>query len=230
MEKTAGKSTDSGGFPYWAVIPIVLVIIISVILLAYGVGGSATSQVNVEYWFRLLYECFHGGCSGSLDLTGFRAWASALWVWITIIGYLLSVLAIGYIVYALVRLHQIREEEEHEFGELILAPGSAEKNKRWEHIQALMGGKSPSDWRQAIIEADIMLDEILTRQGYAGESVGEKLKNVEPSDFDTLNDAWEAHKVRNQIAHEGSAFQISDTLARRTIARYEAVFREFVAI
>ena len=75
-----------------------------------------------------------------------------------------------------------------------------------------------------------MLDDMLTKQGYDGEGVGEKLKSVESSDFNTLNEAWEAHKVRNQIAHQGSAFDLSDTLARRTIAQYEAVFREFRAI
>jgi hypothetical protein len=70
----------------------------------------------------------------------------------------------------------------------------------------------------------------LTRQGYIGDGVGEKLKSIEPSEFGTLADAWEAHKVRNQIAHEGSAFNLSESLAHRTIARYESVFREFKAI
>jgi hypothetical protein len=71
---------------------------------------------------------------------------------------------------------------------------------------------------------------MLSRQGYSGESIGEKLKSVETADFNTLSDAWEAHKVRNQIAHEGSAFNLSDSLARRTLAHYEAVFREFELI
>jgi hypothetical protein len=36
--------------------------------------------------------------------------------------------------------------------------------------------------------------------------------------------------VRNQIAHEGSSFDLSETLARRTLARFESVFREFELI
>ena len=75
-----------------------------------------------------------------------------------------------------------------------------------------------------------MLDDSLARRGYTGAGVGEKLMQVERTDLATLNDAWEAHKVRNQIAHEGSAFDISETLASRTIARYQAVFRELGAI
>lgn len=103
-------------------------------------------------------------------------------------------------------------------------------NKKWQHVQGLMESQNNNDWRQAIIEADIMLDEMLTKIGYAGESIGERLKNVEESDFTTLNSAWEAHKVRNRIAHKGSDFAISHSEAKRIIGLYEDVFREFYYI
>ena len=92
--------------------------------------------------------------------------------------------------------------------------------------------ESPQEeqWRQAIIEADIMLDELLTKLGYLGAGVGDKLKMVNPNQFHTLSDAWEAHKVRNEIAHKGSAYQLSDHIAYRTINQYENVFREFKVI
>ena len=92
-------------------------------------------------------------------------------------------------------------------------------------MQLIESGQE-SDWRQAIIEADIMLDEVLDQLGYQGESVGEKLRAVNPAQFRTLNNAWEAHRVRNEIAHQGSAYQLTERLAHRTIANYEAVFRE----
>lgn len=191
----------------------------------------AGNQTNVEYWFRLLYECLHGSCYGSVDLTGFSAWLAHVWLWIIIIGYILAILALIIIIYSTVRLFELRTREEEYYGTILLAPeGVGGVSPRWLHIEELARSVNPSDWRSAIIEADIMLDDMLTKQGYDGEGVGEKLKSVEPSDFNTLNEAWEAHKVRNQIAHEGSAFDLSDTLARRTIAQYEAVFREFRAI
>jgi hypothetical protein len=93
-----------------------------------------------------------------------------------------------------------------------------------------MATENPNDWRQAIIEADIMLDDILSKQGYAGASLGDKLKQVIPADLGSLNDAWEAHKIRNEIAHTGSAYALSETLARRTISRYEKIFNEFEVI
>lgn len=186
-------------------------------------------QLNVEYVFQVIYECLRGGChAGSNGAAQFSSLIAQIWLWIIIIGYALSVLALIVIVYSLIRLFELRKREEEYYGTLLLAPDSGkESNPRWTHIEALAGSQNASDWRTAIIEADILLDDMLTRQGYEGASVGEKLKSVERSDFETLSDAWEAHKVRNQIAHEGSAFDLSESLARRTLAHYEAVFREF---
>ena len=97
---------------------------------------------------------------------------------------------------------------------------------RWQKIEDLSNGTTSSEWREAIIEADIMLDDALTRQGFVGDGVGEKLKDADPTQFKFIQDAWEAHKVRNQIAHEGSAFNLSETLMHRTIAQYKNVFGE----
>lgn len=185
-------------------------------------------QANIEYFYRLVYNCLRGACFSSGN---FGALLSQLWFWIVIIGYLLALLGLGVIIYAMIQLFDLRKREEEFYGTLLVAPDAAGGiNPRWTHIESLAAGESMSDWRSAIIEADIMLDDMLTTQGYTGAGIGEKLKEVERSDFATLDDAWEAHKVRNQIAHEGSAFDLSETLARRTLARYEAVFREFDAI
>ena len=46
----------------------------------------------------------------------------------------------------------------------------------------------------------------------------------------SLQDAWEAHKIRNDIAHQGSAFALTGNIAYRTIAKYRNVFEEFHAI
>lgn len=185
------------------------------------------NQANVEYWFRLLYECIHGACYGSVGTTGFSAWLAHLWVWIVVVGYVLALVALVVIVYATMRLFELRKREEEYYGEILVSPEEEGGiNPRWLHIETLGDSMNPNDWRTAIIEADILLEDMLTKQGYVGAGVGEKLKLVEPSDMNTLQDAWEAHKVRNQIAHQGS-FDLSEMVARRTIARYAAVFREF---
>ena len=101
---------------------------------------------------------------------------------------------------------------------------------RWESVEKHINSQNQNDWKQAIIEADVMLDDILTRMGYRGESVGEKLKRVVTGDFASLDDAWEAHKVRNRIAHDGSNFVLTEHDAKHTIQRYKKVFEEFFYI
>jgi len=100
-------------------------------------------------------------------------------------------------------------------------------NERWNRVEDLASSTEPGNWRLAILEADIMLDDIVRRMGYVGEGLGERLKQVEKSDFVTLDKAWEAHKIRNSIAHEGGDFILTQREARRIIGLYKEVFQEF---
>lgn len=189
-----------------------------------------TSQLNVEYFFRKLYELIYGA-DPAVNFAAFMASIAHVWNWITAVGYLLAVAGLFMIMYASMRLFELRKREEEYYHTLIRSPESDRSSAaRWQHIESLAGSTEPSKWREAIIEADIMLDDVLFRRGYEGDGVSEKLKTADSDHFRTLQDAWDAHKVRNQIAHEGSAFNLSETIARRTIARYESVFREFDAL
>jgi|SRR3989344_6888115 len=97
----------------------------------------------------------------------------------------------------------------------------------WETVSRHMTSTNPSDWKLAVLEADAILDELTESLGYPGESLGERLKMVTESEMKTLQFAWEAHKVRNRIAHEwGKANLVRDD-AVRVLGMYERVFREF---
>jgi uncharacterized membrane protein len=104
---------------------------------------------------------------------------------------------------------------------------SGPKNNRIQDMFEHVSSDSPNDWKLAIIEADIILDEILKEKGYAGVSLGERLKSVSPTQLQSLDDAWQAHKVRNQIAHGGADFILTHKLAQDTIKQYRRVFHEF---
>lgn len=108
--------------------------------------------------------------------------------------------------------------------------GKSVLNEKWELVLKHINSENPADWRLAIIEADIMLEDLLEASGYHGETVGDRLKAVEPSDMLTLDQAWEAHKVRNRIAHSGSDFDLSEREAKRVVALFESVFKEFEII
>lgn len=104
------------------------------------------------------------------------------------------------------------------------------KNERWEGVVKLMNSYNENDWKQAIIEADTILENMVDRMGYDGETIGDKMKKIEPSDFVTLDSAWEAHRVRNKIAHSGSMFKLTKDEAERVIGLYKKVFQEFYYI
>ena len=183
--------------------------------------------LNVEYFFRLLYEALtriHGG-SFKADLFGLFA---HLWIIVSILAFMVSAFAIFLLVHSTIRLYKTQEEDAKNYETFGDAHHAEEvrDHSRWAHVMNLIESGQESDWRQAIIEADIMLDDLLAQLGYQGASVGEKLKAVDPSHFHTLQDAWDAHKVRNDIAHQGSQYPLSGQMAYRTIAHYENVMRE----
>jgi len=152
------------------------------------------------------------------------------------VSFLVALFFLIGIIYSVEQLKHIREKEKEKY-DLKVEPayeadvkGNAVLASRWAQIQDHVSSDNPSDWRQAIMEADIMLDDVLTALGYQGDGIGEKLKRVVKGDMKTLDEAWEAHKVRNQVAHEGSAFPLTKYEANHVINMYKKVFEEFFYI
>lgn len=76
----------------------------------------------------------------------------------------------------------------------------AELRRHWQAVQVKA---ERGEWRQAIMEADIILGQALELNGVAGANIGEKLKSLTGRwERQPLDIAWRAHKVRNKIAHE----------------------------
>ena len=109
---------------------------------------------------------------------------------------------------------------------LVQESDSSPRNDRWQRVLKYLESENPAEWKLAIIEADTMLDELVKTLRPHEETLGERLKAIEPSDFVTLQDAWDAHKLRNRIAHEGN-FGLTKHEALRAIAMFRRVFEEF---
>lgn len=150
----------------------------------------------------------------------------SIYGYLRLIAILICIIAIIWIAYLIRKLTALRINEAN-----LLYPQSAQitssTNPQWERILNHIESLNENDWRLAILEADIMLGDILDRMSLPGESIGEKLKAVEKSDFLSIDSAWEAHKTRNQIAHEGHAFVLTQKKAKEIIDQYRAVFEEF---
>ncbi|MBX2866624.1 hypothetical protein KTR10_01540 [Candidatus Kaiserbacteria bacterium] len=160
---------------------------------------------------------------------------SNFWEVYSVIALLLSLLFFAGFVYAYIRYNQLLVEEDN----LLLAEeqrwrelreGAGTQNTEWDAIKAHVATENPNDWKQAIIAADVMLGEILEVSGYIGETIGEQLKSANAQPFPSIRDAWDAHLVRNKIAHGGPEFVLTKRLAQDTIVQYERVFREFGAV
>lgn len=178
--------------------------------------------------FRRIFEFFfHSGFSFD-SLVHFLL---TLWTVYSILAFAFSALFIFGIVYSYIRISQMSEEEEERLHEeekiwKELHGGHVE-NERWHSVQTHLASDNPNDWKLAIIEADVLLERMLEKAGYAGTTIGEKLKSASGRSFATLDDAWQAHRVRNQIAHGGADFVLTQKLAKETLILYERVFKEF---
>ncbi len=195
--------------------------------------------LNIGYIFLSLLNLIQGV---NVDTSTVPAHIAYIAGQIFILGSALAVLLVGLLTYVRIRLAIVEHQGFHGdhadhgegHGHAEPHPGHTEseiigthKNERWEHILSLASSTNEGDWRRAIIEADIMLGNLLSDQGYRGNTIGDQLKDVNPLQFTTIDIAWQAHKMRNDIAHGGESFKLTERDTRATIGQYARVFGEF---
>jgi len=155
--------------------------------------------------------------------------------------FILSLFFLTLISYCWIRMLEIRYKEhkhlKHEIEEYAHHQAEREKqksqtesiskNEKWIRTLDYLFSQHPSDWKLAVIEADAMLETLMEQLGFQGATLGDRLKKATQDKFKNLTHAWEVHNIRNRIAHEGDSFQLSQHEAKRVIALYEQIFREF---
>lgn len=182
------------------------------------------TYLNIDYLFYKVYQFFQSVYEFIISNDVF----SQFYFWAKIIFSIAAIFFIAVIIYSIIMGHEVHHKEKEQLKKFIVREPSAKmENEKWLRVMVHINSTNSSDWRVAILEADTILDEMIIKMGYAGDNLGDRLKKVEPRDFESLNDAWEAHKVRNNIAHEGSNFILSHEQANKVIGKYERVFREF---
>jgi hypothetical protein len=100
---------------------------------------------------------------------------------------------------------------------------------RWSDIMGHLDSARENDWKQAVMEADKLVDVALKDTGFPGETFGDRLTNIQPGTLISLDGLWWAHRVRNRVAHEMDYF-LRYTEARQAISYYEAVLNELQLI
>ena len=161
---------------------------------------------------------------------------------------LLIIALITLILYLLVRMYEIRQEDKKKQS-LRVAPATlpsslpssavsggaaageaGKENATWQDIRERLLSNNDSDWKLAIIEADIYLDKILDSKGFHGDTTSDKLKQVTPDKLPSVQMAWQGHMIRNRIAHDGAAFVLTMPEARRLLSYFEVVFTDLGVI
>ena len=167
---------------------------------------------------------------GAMSFDSILSFLNTIWVIYAFLAYLFCIFLLVLYVYASTGKKQLEDldTEARKRREQIYQENfkGMPKNNRIQDMLDHIASDSPSDWKLAIIEADIILDEILKDAGYAGTSLGERLRSISPERLRSLDDAWQAHKVRNQIAHGGADFILTQRLAQDTVKQYRRVFHE----
>lgn len=155
-----------------------------------------------------------------------------IWTSISNIISIIIILCLFVVIYSLVRMYEIRKDQKEEVKKKILEmieKDSAKEengNYRWHYILTLIESVQESDWRVSILEADSLLEEVLKEKGFSGETLNELLNSARESGFRHIQDAWEAHIFRNNIAHQGIKVEMTQSKGRQIIKKYQNFFEE----
>ncbi len=101
--------------------------------------------------------------------------------------------------------------------------------KKWEHIQKRVESPTHDNLRIAIIEGDSLIDHFLRKSGYAGESMAERLSQINPAEIKSLNRLWDAHRLRNVLVHTPGV-SIAPNEAQAALLAYETFLKELGAL
>lgn len=105
------------------------------------------------------------------------------------------------------------------------APSTALVRGPWQDVTKKIQSSYPSDWNFAVIQADSIFDSVLKDMGLLGTTLGDRLKQLDFAKLHSLNDVWEAHKIRNRIAHETDRV-LTQQQAERAVSLFAKALKE----
>jgi len=153
--------------------------------------------------------------------------------WLPILKILFTVVALillGFIIFALAKTYWLRRLLIWDLTDFFsYRPFGARKVvKVWVKINARLETGLESEYKLAVIEADSMLNDILKRMGFGGETLRERLERLTAATLPNLEQVWGAHKIRNNIVHDPD-YRLTLDEARRALDTYEQALRDLEA-
>lgn len=114
------------------------------------------------------------------------------------------------------------------------AKGKVDKgfvSRKWQEIETLMQQQKPSSYKVAILDADKLVDYVLKARVGTDGSMGERLKRSQKLflNYQNYNNLWEAHKMRNRVAHEAD-HEIHFAEAKKNIGYFKKALQDLGAM
>ncbi len=104
-------------------------------------------------------------------------------------------------------------------------PGEGKYDAKWKEVREHLTSFREAEWKFAVIEADKIAEMALTEAGFSGETIGERMTLISKDQLVSIDDLWQAHKLRNLIAHEPN-YQVRYEQVRLALEQYEKALRE----
>lgn len=99
---------------------------------------------------------------------------------------------------------------------------------RWLAVEQSLVRGNESSYHLAVLNADKLVDQAMRDSGYGGKTMGDRLK-LAKNIFSNRDSIWQAHKLRNRIAHEPDV-KIKFDEARRALAGFKRALKDLGAI
>ena len=151
---------------------------------------------------------------------------------VKLISFVLSASLLVISVYFMVQLRKLVGFKVAMAKGLIRSPKSAlggASQSKWEEVTRHIESANEAEWKLAVIEADKLVDNLLKSAGFPGDTMGDRLTNVEKGQLISLEGLWEAHKIRNKLVHDLNYF-LRYGEAKRAVELYRRTLEELGGI
>ena len=130
----------------------------------------------------------------------FSGWLLVLKVFFVV----LSLILIGVIIFTLIKSTWLKRMVIWDLYEFLSYRSfeSRKIEKEWHKIKARLTAEMESERKLAVIEADKMIDHLLSQMDFEGANLGERLKKITVAYLPSIEEVKEAHKIRNNIIHD----------------------------
>lgn len=103
------------------------------------------------------------------------------------------------------------------------------KNKlrsKWEALKEKLKSENMADWEAAVLEADVIIDDLIARMDYPGAHMEERLASIPKGQIDNMEALKEAHEIKKRIVQDKD-FKLDRVAAENAVLSYEHFLRLF---